>query len=406
MMRGMIRRLVASLALLAPLPALAAPPPATVVVAFDRETITPLIAEGLANKETGRPVEANDPVRIASISKLIMALTALRLMDEGKLDLARDVSDYLGWTLRSPHHPDAPVTLEHLLMHRAGLSDKAGYIIPLGESLEAKLADPAAWRDTGPPGKAEFQYANLGSPIVATVLEAASGERYDRLVERLVFAPLGVKACLNWIGCGPDMEARAVTLYRHTGEVAVDSPDRLPPACSIPVAAGQACGLEAYVPGTNASIFSPQGGVRIGMEDLAKIGQQMLWFPKSEDFLSGQAQAHWLGSMMAAMDMQTPGEPVSDFCGYGLAFYVLGGDEPCTDDLFMDGTARFGHGGEAYGLRSGLWFDMAGGTGFAYFTTEVPPPSGEVETAASDPRETALMARAQAMVGDTQDPSP
>lgn len=229
MMRGMIRRFVAALVALAPLPALAAPPPATVVVAFDRDTVRPLIVEGLANRETGRAVEANDPVRIASISKLIMALTALRLTEEGKLDLDRDVSDYLGWKLRSPHHPDAPITLTHLLMHRAGLSDAGGYVIPLGESLEAKLADPAAWREVGPPGEAAFEYANLGSPLVATALEAASGERYDRLVERLVFAPLGVKACLNWIGCGPDLEARAVTLYRHSGEVAADGPDRLPP---------------------------------------------------------------------------------------------------------------------------------------------------------------------------------
>lgn len=96
---------------------------------------------------------------------------------------------------------EAPVTLAHLLSHRAGLSDKAGYIIPLGESLQAKFADPAAWRETGRPGAAVFEYANLGSPLIATVLEAASGERYDRLVERLVFKPLGVKACLNWIGC-------------------------------------------------------------------------------------------------------------------------------------------------------------------------------------------------------------
>ena len=130
------------------------------------------------------------------------------------------------------------MTLTDLLMHRAGLSDAAGYIIPLGESLEAKLTDPAAWRDAGPSGEAAFEYANLGSPLVATALEAASGERYDRLVERLVFAPLGVKACLNWIGCGPEMETRAVTLYRHTGEVAADGPDRLPPACTIPVAKG------------------------------------------------------------------------------------------------------------------------------------------------------------------------
>ena len=75
------------------------------VVAFDRETIRPLIVEGLANKDAGRALEANDPVRIASISKLIMALTALRLMDEGKVDLDRDVSDYWGGSCARPIIP-------------------------------------------------------------------------------------------------------------------------------------------------------------------------------------------------------------------------------------------------------------------------------------------------------------
>lgn len=394
--------LAAALAFVAaPVAAQDAPPPASVVVAFDRETIRPLIVEGLANKDTGRAVEANDPVRIASISKFIMALTALRLMDEGKVDLNRDVSDYLGWTLRSPHHPDAPVTLVHLLSHRAGLSDRAGYIIPLSESLQAKLADPAAWRDVGPPGEAAFEYANLGSPLVATVLEAASGERYDRLVERLVFAPLGVKACLNWVGCDAGMRAKAVTLYRHTGEVAADGPDRLPSACTIPVAEGGECSLDAYVPGTNASIFSPQGGVRIGMMDLAKIGQALLRM-NANGFFSDTAMRRWFGDMAAAANDHEPGAAAVDFCAYGLAAYALSDEAPCTDDLFGDGHGRIGHGGEAYGLRSGLWLSFEQATSFAYFTTEVPPPSGEVESAASDPRETALMARALALLAERQ----
>ncbi len=399
MLCSMTSRLLAALAFVAAPAAAqeAAPPPASVVVAFDRETITPLIVEGLANKDTGRRVEANDPVRIASISKLIMALTALRLVDEGKVDLDRDVSAYLGWQVRSPYHPDAPVTLAHLLSHRAGLSDAAGYIVPLGESLEAKFADPAAWRDTGKPGKAAFEYANLGSPVVATVLEAASGERYDRLVERLVFAPLGVKACLNWIGCDADMQARAVTLYRDTGEVARDAPEDLPPHCTIPVAEGVECNLDAYVPGTNASIFSPQGGVRIGMVDLAKIGQALLRM-NANGFLSDTSMRRWFGDMAAAADRHEAGAAAVDFCAYGLAAYALVDEAPCTDDLFGDGHGRIGHGGEAYGLRSGLWLSFEQATSFAYFTTEVPPPSGEVETAASDPRETALMARALAMV--------
>ena len=392
MMRGMIRRLVAALALIAvPAAAQDAPPPATVVVAFDRDSITPLIVEGLANKESGRALEANDPVRIASISKLIMALTALRLMDEGKVDLDRDVSDYLGWKLRSPHHPDAPITLTHLLMHRAGLSDAGGYVIPLGESLEAKLADPAAWREVGPPGEAAFEYANLGSPLVATALEAASGERYDRLVERLVFAPLGVKACLNWIGCDAEMQARKVTLYRHTGEVAADGADRLSPACTIPVAEGQACNLDAYVPGTNASIFSPQGGVRIGMVDLAKIGQAILR-GQTTDFLRPDTFERLAKSATLG---QTGAQEL--FCHYGLGLQIIEMKmSDCEDALFNNGQIWIGHPGEAYGLLSGLWFDGVK-QGFVYFTTQNPPPEGGEDTGNFTPREKALMARALEM---------
>ncbi|WP_296307497.1 serine hydrolase domain-containing protein [Erythrobacter sp.] len=393
----------------APLPDAA---PATVVVAFDRESVRPLIVEGLANKETGRKLAANDPVRIASISKLVMALAALRLADEGKVDLDRDVSDYLGWQVRSPHYPDVPVTLSQLMAHRAGLSGAADYIIPLGTSLEAKFADPASWRAAGRPGGREtpetllggvdegaFEYSNLGAPLVATVLEAASGERFDRLVERLVFAPLGVKACFNWVGCGLDMAARAVVLYRDTGEVAKDAPAELPPSCTIPVAEGQACDLDGYVPGTNASIFSPQGGVRISMMDLAKIGQALfdLQHGDADGFLTpGTAQlAMWTLAKGATGDE-------AFFCTYGLHFQLIEAPGPaCSDDkLFGDGIPRMGHSGEAYGLQSGLWVDPKGDTGFVYFTTEVPPPPGGEDTGGFTAREKALMTRALALLAE------
>ena len=397
MMRGMIRRLLAALALVAS-PAAAEvytpPPPATVVVTFNAETVRPLIVEGLANKETGRKVEANDPVRIASISKLVMGLAALKLVDEGKVDLDRDVSDYLGWPVRSPFHPDVPVTLAHLLSHRAGLSDKGGYSIPLGASLQAKFADPASWRETGAPGEAGFEYANLGSPLVATVLEAASGERYDRLVERLVFKPLGVKACFNWIGCDAGMQARAVTLYRHTGEVAADAPASLPPACTIPVAEGQACSLDAYVPGTNASIFGPQGSVRIGMLDLAKIGQALVRGP--DGGLLSEAGFDRLS--FSAFRGETGASEL--FCRYGLALQAIEmGGGACDDTLFGTSGPWVGHPGEAYGLLSGLWFDVHTSRGFVYVTTEAPPPAGGEDTGNFTPREKALMARALELAG-------
>ncbi len=56
------------------------------------------------------------------------------------------------------------------------------------------------------------------------------------------------------------------------------------------------------------------------------------------------------------------------YCAYGLAVQSLPARTPgCRDDLFGVGRAVFGHSGEAYGLRSGLWVDPATGTGIAYF---------------------------------------
>ncbi|QUL37839.1 serine hydrolase [Erythrobacter sp. JK5] len=394
----MLRTFFAAISFIAPGIAVADddPQPATVVVAFNRETVVPLIVEGVRNRESGDLVTANDPVRIASISKLVMAIAALRLADEGKVDIHADISDYLGWKVRAPGFPDAKVTLAQLLSHRSGLRDDAGYVIPLGESLQAKLAEPAAWYPDAPPGEAPFEYANLGSPVAATVLEAATGERYDRLIERTVFAPLGVKACLNWIGCDEEMVARAVTLYRDTGEIARDDAADLPPNCTIPVAEGVECSLDDYVPGTNASIFSPQGGVRIGMLDLAKIAQMLMAGPDT-DFLTMEAHRAQLMPIITQ-----PLEPLADqdfFCAYGLGIQMI--EQPgrdCQDTLFADGYQHFGHAGEAYGLRSGLWNADHTYVGVVYFTTAVPPRQSAEDQGGFDAREIALMARAQAML--------
>ena len=94
--------------LLLALPALAHEPIASVRVAFDRDGITASRAEGLADIARSRAVSIDDPVRIASISKLVLAIGVLRLVEEGKLDLDTDVSTYLGSPLRHTQFPDTP----------------------------------------------------------------------------------------------------------------------------------------------------------------------------------------------------------------------------------------------------------------------------------------------------------
>lgn len=367
------RLLLTGLVLLA-VPAQALPP-ATVAVTFDRHHVRPVLVEGLADRASGRPVTPDDPVRIASVSKLVTALGVMRLVDRGQLDLDRDVSDYLGWNLRNPAFPDRPITLRQLLSHQSSLTDGGElYIVPLGMTLRERLADPRVWDSEHPPGSGWFHYTNLNFPVIASVMERVTGERFDRLMQRLVLRPLQLDACYNWSGCSPQAAQRAVVLYRADGEVAKDDLGGVLPQCLVVPAADGSCDLAGYIPGWNGALFSPQGGLRISMRDLAKVGQMLARGGKG--FLSKAAFAQLTGVQWrfnGANGLGEDGTASGFFCGYGLAIHTIGaGGTGCHDDLFGDGVIRIGHSGEAYGLRSGLWLDPKTGRGIAFFTTAVP----------------------------------
>ena len=370
-------RFLSILALVLMSPSALAQPPATVAVSFDLRGSEVRVSEGLADRATGRTVTADDPVRIASVSKLVVALGVMRLVDKGTLDLDHDVSDTLGWRLRNPAFPEVPVTLRLLLSHRASLLDgEDDYIVPVGETLRDRLESPRLWDVEHAPGSDWFHYANMNFPVIASVMEAATGERFDRLIAREVIEPLGLNACFNWSGCDAATLARAVVLYRATGEVARDDLHGIHPACPGVPAADGSCDMAGYVPGTNGAIFSPQGGLRISMNDLARVGRMLL--VGGDGFLSPAAFAeltrpHWRSHGTNGLGEE--GEADGVFRAYGLAVHTIGTAANQTglgDDLFGDGVSRIGHSGEAYGLRSGLWIDPAGGTGLAFFTTAVP----------------------------------
>lgn len=353
-------------------------PVATVRVAFDRGGITGIRVAGLADVASGRKVTAGDPVRVASISKLVTAIGVMRLVEEGKLDLDADVSELLGWPLRHPAFPDRPVTLRLLLSHRSGLTDAAGYYaVPLGGELRALLDDPRAWDDVHAPGT-YFRYTNLNFPLVAMVMETATGERFDRLMDRLVLRPLGIEGCFNWDACSEGTAARAVVLYDAAGKPVRDDHHGRKPACAVLTSSNGDCDLSRWRPGANGALFSPQGGLRISANGLARIGQLLLGDgsvdgvrllqPASVQMLVQPLWTYAPGNGLTFEEDSGPGRGF--FCRYGLATQTLATPrEDCRDDPFGDGVARVGHSGSAYGLLSGLWVDQEAGTGVAYFAT-------------------------------------
>lgn len=249
-------RILLSLAcLMASAVASAAEPVAQVRVAFDRNGVVSTRAEGMADLATGRKVTADDPVRVASISKLVTSIGVMRLVEAGQLDLDADVSTYLGWPLRHPRHPDTPITLRLLLSHRSSLTDAAGYYAtPLGQPLKTILDDPKAWDDAHAPGT-HFRYTNLNFPLVAMAMENVTGERFDLLMRRLVLEPLTLDACFNWESCDAATATRAVVLYRDRAPVR-DENRTGKPACAVVVEDGADCDLARWKAGDNGALFS------------------------------------------------------------------------------------------------------------------------------------------------------
>ena len=356
-------------------------PVASVRVAFNRDGLTSTQSRGVADLRTGRKVTADDPVRVASISKLVVAIGVMRLVEAGKLDLDADVSTQLGWPLRHPRWPDTPITLRLLLSHRASLTDAAGYYaVPLDGQLQDVLKDPRAWDDAHAPGS-YFRYANLNFPLVAAVMEKATGKRFDRLMGELVLQPLGIAGCFNWAACDQATTTRAVVLYRD-GEPMRDDHQGHKPDCSVVPASNGECDLAQWRAGANGATFAPQGGLRISANGLAKIGRLLLGngsvdgvrllSPASVQVMTQPLWTHATGNgLMFEEDSGADSPGLGFFCRYGLAVQTLATPQvECGDDPFGDGVARFGHAGTAYGLLSGLWRDHQAGTGVVYFATD------------------------------------
>jgi len=345
-------------------------------VVASRDRILRAEAHGLADIAAGRPLKTDSVVRVASISKLVVAIAVWRLVEQGKLDLDRDVGLYLGWPLRHPAHPETPVTLRQLLSHTSSIVDGPGYGFALEERLADKLT-PEHWGPGAPGGR--FEYANLNYGLIASVMEAATAERFDRLMTRLVLAPLKIDGGYNWQGASAAAIARAAVLYRKGKDETAWNPagpwvpqvdDLHGQRSPCPVRSNAGCDLAAYRLGANGTIFSPQGGLRISLPDLARIGQLLL--------RGGAVDGVRLLKPATVKAMLTPvwqaggAVPGDDYQGqmlcYGAGPHCLSGRDGASDQP-VQAARWWGHLGEAYGLLAGLWIDQRRGRVIAYALT-------------------------------------
>src|SRR5436189_5267860 len=148
---------------------------------------------GYADFEAKQPVLPDQTLfRPGSISKLFTATAVMQLVEQGKLDLDRDVSGYLDFAI--PKTYPEPVTLRQLLTHTAGFEDTLKNLFVAHESdlkpLRTYLVNQMPARIFAP-GKVP-SYSNYGFTLAGYIVERVSGEKFERYVENHILKPLGM----------------------------------------------------------------------------------------------------------------------------------------------------------------------------------------------------------------------
>jgi D-alanyl-D-alanine carboxypeptidase len=204
-----------------------------VAVRQDRHSTLVVRASGLAMREEAQANTKETRFLIGSITKWISAVTVLRLVDMGKLDLDAPIARHLP----ELPAPNGAVTLRQLLSNRSG--------IPNGFS-SALRKDPAIARlDIGPvagalrygaaapdakPGE-KWDYSVTNWLLVAAVVERVNKKPFTETVEELVLAPAGVRDT-SFAGADYEDEAGMAVAYTTAGA------RKTPPAPPMVAASG------------------------------------------------------------------------------------------------------------------------------------------------------------------------
>ena len=337
--------------------------------------ITEAFYGGLRNYENDWAVDAATRYRIASISKSITAMGCMKLVESGVLNLDTAISAYLPFDVSNPNHPNATITLRMLLSHTSSIQDGDGYEPFLSATYQSaddvpslvELLEPTGTWFTPNMYRTEvpgtfFSYSNLNFGLVATVMEAASGRRFDVLMDELIFQPAG-------LGCSYHVDAlegieNLATLYRNEGGwvaqadqfdgVSRDSPE-----------------LTTYTPGSNGMYFAPQGGLRASAAELYELMGVLF----NGGIASNGTTVLAPETVEAILTTQwtyngSNGDNYNNlFNSWGLGIQRV--TNTAMGDIVFPALQMWGHPGEAYGLVSDWYFDPVSKDGVIFLTNGV-----------------------------------
>lgn len=319
--------------------------PGAVALVARHGKVVYLDAVGDADRENHRPMRADSIFQIMSMTKPFTGVGIMMLVEEGKVELRRPVSDYLpefkGQLMETPSGlkpPANPVTVWELMCHTSGLSgDPDGALADNPRTMRATLKEAVEFYGHQhlkfEPGT-HWRYSNMGIATLGRIIEVTSGEEYTHFIRRRILDPLGMKDTFYF--APEDKRARIAMVYKHENGKLVRSGDE--------ILAGDPAKFRA-----GAKYPAPEFGLYSTAEDLERFYQMLLQGGEygGRRYMSRE-------SIDTMRQVFTPDVKPSGWLGgtgYGLTFEIVNHPEGM---LLLHPMGTFGHGG-AFGTEG--WMD-------------------------------------------------
>lgn len=149
---------------------------------------------GYSDLATRKPVDpASTLFRPGSVSKLFTWTAVMQLVEQGKIDLDKDINTYLDFTI--PPYQGKPVTMRNIMTHTSGMEEVIRGLIANNEQeiapLEATLKHWVPERVYAPGSTPA--YSNYATALAGYIVERLSGEPFDQYIAKHIFAPLDMR---------------------------------------------------------------------------------------------------------------------------------------------------------------------------------------------------------------------
>ncbi|TMU56503.1 serine hydrolase domain-containing protein [Flagellimonas algicola] len=162
---------------------------------------------GYKTLNTTEGPDENTAFILASVSKTVVAVAVIQLVEQGLLELDVDVNTYIPFALRNPNFPSTPITTRMLLTHTSSLSwptneedpnfnntfesaDAPGiypwlrdYLTPNNPNFQ-----PNSWQNNAP--GTSYQYSNIGAAVLGYLVQIISGQEFHSYCKEHIFTPL------------------------------------------------------------------------------------------------------------------------------------------------------------------------------------------------------------------------